>query len=740
MENIKPIEFQLGFDGIKNLKAYPKIVLYFKHENEALDLNALSNHEINNFEIKGEGINICGEIQCSLIWLVEYEEAPKKIRKREFKYENKVYISPENTDGKLQKKIFKITDKNNNDGNQNLIFNFFKIELFGKGKLGYRLETKIPGNEVFELVPDKSKITFELPLDIHFFKISSNNKKTDPNVQSNIENIPITTDQFYDNIFIGSSIKIKPNIDQFFHRLNDRLLCIEIYESDLKPSKSIENEPQSMDSEDDSNESEDIEEDELTEDNLDDEPIEFTYASFEWSLNGTKDDKFWQVGCQNIQKASENIGSDENLPNVALSNNELEKENNINKGVEFNYLNEIENDKNKRFEFNYRLYIKKRVEVQQESNNSTEEYEVEKVITSRGLFEVNQPLLNSFGIKVDYSNNKILASGIFEYFDSNLEIPLKINLFTQQIAEDEVEVNTPKLIYSMGTIAKYHKDKHIFDAEFSLKDIIEKIKTDFNIIEPPVDQNNSQQIPQDLNDQNLTKYNSMSDFNIFAELSFSETIASPSAGNKAVFANLADYNEEKFTPTNNGVFSPKWLAPAIASSMINLSKKDFTQKLKQYTDIVHKVIFKNGKSNPIITKTLYEIAAGIDEIYKGKEQLNSDVVRAIQRILIFLKYSTTSSGAKKIDGDFGFGTNKGLGSFLIKKDRNLLVDIQGKSLEEKEKNKFSIINYQANKLKLIKLNGPVLHALIEEISGAENNDVITGDINKAIEYIDQLDK
>ena len=38
-------------------------------------------------------------------------------------------------------------------------------------------------------------------------------------------------------------------------------------------------------------------------------------------------------------------------------------------------------------------------------------------------------------------------------------------------------------------------------------------------------------------------------------------------------------------------------------------------------------------------------------------------IKAIQRMLIFLGYSTSSSGAFVIDGDFGRGTNRGLAQF-----------------------------------------------------------------------------
>ncbi len=38
-------------------------------------------------------------------------------------------------------------------------------------------------------------------------------------------------------------------------------------------------------------------------------------------------------------------------------------------------------------------------------------------------------------------------------------------------------------------------------------------------------------------------------------------------------------------------------------------------------------------------------------------------IKAVQRMLVFLGYSTASSGAFLIDGDFGRGTNRGVAQF-----------------------------------------------------------------------------
>ena len=49
-------------------------------------------------------------------------------------------------------------------------------------------------------------------------------------------------------------------------------------------------------------------------------------------------------------------------------------------------------------------------------------------------------------------------------------------------------------------------------------------------------------------------------------------------------------------------------------------------------------------------------------------------IKAVQRLLIFLGYSTASSGAFLIDGDFGRGTNRGVAQFQFEHDLNPTLD------------------------------------------------------------------
>ena len=58
----------------------------------------------------------------------------------------------------------------------------------------------------------------------------------------------------------------------------------------------------------------------------------------------------------------------------------------------------------------------------------------------------------------------------------------------------------------------------------------------------------------------------------------------------------------------------------------------------------------------------------LDKLINGDASLtrhsaSEGSVRALQRLLIFLGYSTSSSGAFAIDGDFGRGSNRALAQF-----------------------------------------------------------------------------
>ncbi len=48
-----------------------------------------------------------------------------------------------------------------------------------------------------------------------------------------------------------------------------------------------------------------------------------------------------------------------------------------------------------------------------------------------------------------------------------------------------------------------------------------------------------------------------------------------------------------------------------------------------------------------------------------RQSVGEEAIKAVQRMLIFLGYSTSSTGAFAIDGDFGRGTNRAVAQFEL---------------------------------------------------------------------------
>jgi hypothetical protein len=68
-----------------------------------------------------------------------------------------------------------------------------------------------------------------------------------------------------------------------------------------------------------------------------------------------------------------------------------------------------------------------------------------------------------------------------------------------------------------------------------------------------------------------------------------------------------------------------------------------------------------------------EMTAILERIQEGafaltRASTGEMIIEAIQRLLIFLGYSTSTSGAYTIDGDFGRGTNRGVAQFQFEHD------------------------------------------------------------------------
>lgn len=61
------------------------------------------------------------------------------------------------------------------------------------------------------------------------------------------------------------------------------------------------------------------------------------------------------------------------------------------------------------------------------------------------------------------------------------------------------------------------------------------------------------------------------------------------------------------------------------------------------------------------------------DVTLSRKNIGENTIRAIQRLLIFLGYSTSSSGAFSIDGDFGRGTNRAVAQFQFENGLNSVL-------------------------------------------------------------------
>lgn len=112
-------------------------------------------------------------------------------------------------------------------------------------------------------------------------------------------------------------------------------------------------------------------------------------------------------------------------------------------------------------------------------------------------------------------------------------------------------------------------------------------------------------------------------------------------------------------------------------------------------------------------------------------------IRAIQRLLIFLGYSTSAGGSFSIDGDFGRGTNRGLAQF--KHEHGL----SSKSLR-KQLCYPCTWNTSRSRITIIpdvKLTKPTLKKMLKiALERSKSGHVICGDFNEAIFHLNALDK
>lgn len=110
-------------------------------------------------------------------------------------------------------------------------------------------------------------------------------------------------------------------------------------------------------------------------------------------------------------------------------------------------------------------------------------------------------------------------------------------------------------------------------------------------------------------------------------------------------------------------------------------------------------------------------------------------IKALQRMLVFLGYSTTSRGAFKIDGDFGRGTNRGLAQFQY--DHSLSSHINREILEYPCK--WSDAYHKIDSIPDAVFDQPTLEKMVDLANeNLREGRVMCGDFDEAIRHINAV--
>lgn len=118
-----------------------------------------------------------------------------------------------------------------------------------------------------------------------------------------------------------------------------------------------------------------------------------------------------------------------------------------------------------------------------------------------------------------------------------------------------------------------------------------------------------------------------------------------------------------------------------------------------------------------------------------RESAGEAGIRGIQRLFVFLGYSTAATGAFSIDGSFGRGTNRALAQFQF--DRNMTDAVTGDHLTYEAQWNTAAKNIVA--IPDVRLNFESLQEMLTAAREAiDHGDVAFGDFDTAIEHLDLL--
>ncbi len=148
---------------------------------------------------------------------------------------------------------------------------------------------------------------------------------------------------------------------------------------------------------------------------------------------------------------------------------------------------------------------------------------------------------------------------------------------------------------------------------------------------------------------------------------------------------------------------------------------------------IQKILWSPGDRGEEWKRDLERFEKG--ELTLTRRSAGESSIKSVQRLLFFLGYSTSSSGAFAIDGDFGRGTNRAVAQFrfehnMTKRDfrKILCYDCTWRNARE---NITSIPD--------VKLTVKTLEAILESaIKAIETNEVMCGSFEEAIHHLNSV--
>lgn len=124
-----------------------------------------------------------------------------------------------------------------------------------------------------------------------------------------------------------------------------------------------------------------------------------------------------------------------------------------------------------------------------------------------------------------------------------------------------------------------------------------------------------------------------------------------------------------------------------------------------------------------------------EDVTLNRRTAGENFIKAVQRMLIFLGYSTSSSGSFSIDGDFGRGTNRAVAQFQFEHGLNPAITRDMLTYPCSWNTARSLITAIPD----VTMDLPTMEKILEVcIQAIENNEVSCGDFAEAVNQLNLL--